>query len=195
MSVCYNSSFDYANNKLSGSIVRLDKDPVLVNQVNTQTGLTSCKILGTKENIAVPLKELNLDPVPLGYCNSVLTSYVYRIPVRNWKQGLRMEFLGSKKYLPDVNSSAFLNMVHGIYPTIEDCCNEILSQECDSKAFHRKFALGRDLKKIYSEDLQFLYKDMVIGVFRFKKSIFPELLPKYQYLKEAVEDAIYCENS
>lgn len=80
---------NYAAERLNGTIVRWRGKAVRVIGI---AAISAVQILRTGENDAAPYNELDLNPVPLGYCNFNGTAlYLSRSPVReDWKQGLRV---------------------------------------------------------------------------------------------------------
>jgi len=188
MAVSYNSDYEYANAKLGGSIVRHNGLPVVVKSVDIGNGRTILKHLLTGASEIVDLKDLDLEPIELGYCNWPFAIYLARLPVRNWRQGLRQDFIYSAHPIENIYSNQFYNMVQGIYPTIMNCVNSIYCEEAFKKAFSKVFALG---KTNTTGILDFFYKDYKVGELDINRPLIPKLYPDYKYLTEMVEETIH----
>lgn len=86
---------DYANNRLKETIVRLkDGKPILILSVRSEQEIVYSDLSQDCSGVCT-LSDLNIDPVPLGYCNiNNLSRYLVRMPMRqDWKQGLRSNSL------------------------------------------------------------------------------------------------------
>ena len=121
MTVSYDNDYEYAHAKLSGSIVRHKGQPVTVFSVNEEGAAIKNHI--TLLCNCVPLEELDLTPVPLGYVNlGDGANYLTRIPHRSWKQGVRFGSLHTfSKYVCNfsVEGIELTNTILGRYPKLE----------------------------------------------------------------------------
>ena len=173
----YNEEYEYANTRLSGSIVMLGNKPIVVTNVDG-FGTVMSEELGTGEPVVCPLGDINVDPVPLGYLNKGSKCfYLARIPRRkDWRQGLRTRTLAVLN--ADVLTISHKNLakcISGKYPTLTRCIKAL--GRVDSIAFSRKFALN--------SRKELLYKEIVVGALlesgKFK------LYTEYQYLYELLD--------
>jgi len=190
MAVCYGADFEYANAKLSNSIVRYFDKPVYVIQVFTNLVARIKHLVGNTSSLDVPLGSLDLSPIPMGYCNWSDATYISRHPVRDWKQGLKSQHIHATCKFGSVNSIAFHNMVLGIYPDIMETINSLYCMESRKKAFSRLFSLQLG-ESGNNELLHFLYKDWCVGYLDVNNSFFPSLHKDYKYLAELVEETIH----
>lgn len=186
MGVDYSSDFEYARHKLCDSIVRYNNEPVFVVAVNND-GATKIHDLLNGKYETVNLKDLDLTPVPLGYCNWDNPTYVTRLPSRSWRQGIRSQTIYSLGHMGNIKSVPFVNMITGIYPKLQECVELVELEEVSGLAFNRKFAI----EKMVQGGIAFLYKQKRVGLLDIQKSLFPFIDPKYRYLHETVEEAIY----
>lgn len=143
MTISYNEDFNYAAQKLPGSIISYKGSPVMVNHVCPVEGRVEAVIVGTARNIEAPLAEFDLEPIKLGYVNKTRDCvYTMRIPARHWRQGIRNNTLHVRGGRLNLNSRYLINCVRGIYPSMEDCIEAIETGECTERAFSRRFKVG-----------------------------------------------------
>ena len=184
----YGQDYAYADNRLSGTIVRdaITGRPVKVFGVN-QDGYAHVVYLdemGTmnEEERVIKLEDLDVRPVPLGYVNfNGSLSYLYRIPVRrDWKQGLRANNCASVGLgLANIPGSNLSKTIMGVFPSFAEVKRTIKNNIGHAYAWHRHWAT--DGKRLYYKRL-----DCVGTIFRGK----PKLTGKCAYLKEALEEAM-----
>jgi len=131
---------EYANSRLAGTVVRHHNDLVYVEQVGKDLNCM-LRVIGGEEERVAPLAELNLKPLPLGYCNTGSGAYyVQRIPKRNdWRQGLRSGNINC----PRLALKHLVSVVRGIYPTFGESV-AISYKQGISVAFSRHFCVSRD---------------------------------------------------
>jgi len=148
----------YAANRLVGTIVRHKDKAISVQVVGNR--VVAIKLIGG-EQIEFPYKELDINPVPLGYANiGGKALYISRIPLRNdWKQGLRpknMRYSLSKPNNGEIEEEDLLRRelpndvigktIEGIYPSYDDVVRAIANpgKKLQSMAYDRNFAIGVD---------------------------------------------------
>lgn len=193
MSIKYGDDFEYANAKLSDSIVQLDGEPVYVDNVSRE-GHCNVRKLGDQNYFLVGLNNLDLTPVPLGNINhsSGQADYLARLPVRNWKQGLRMSNLYA---IQDprtarnlrIDSPSFINCILGNYPSLAKCIELLINDERSSVAFSRQFALTSFSKKGVSSIL-FKGREVGSGTIQDEQIVLTPF-PKFHFLRELLEEA------
>lgn len=179
----YSDDYEYANSRLTETIVRLGSEPVFVHTVG-RAMLTQYSTLDNMADIKVcKAGDLDLHPVPLGYCNyNKQASYLTRIPMRrDWRQGLRR---GNFTALNGVDAGripyeSLRQCILGDYPTFAAACDAV--KKIKSIAWHRHWAV--------SGDGQIWHKGAIhpVGVLEGDKIV---LSSRYQYLKEALEESL-----
>lgn len=183
----YDSSED-ASLYLGGSIVQYEGEPVKVEQVDEEMIARVELIKGNKVKF-VPLDELDLTPIKLGYflMHNDLAFYTYRIPSRSWRQGLtrntcRGKLRGKRNneqfFLDRLNSRQLYRMLKFKYPVINKAYRVAKKMESEVP-FSREFTVN--------EEGIVRYKTELIGEWTGKKF---KLLSRYQYLKEMLEEYV-----
>lgn len=119
----YGKDYDYAASRLIDSVVRLVEsgEPVIVEDISVRTGETFVTRLRDNAYFSVALDDLDVKPVPLGWCNTRYGgTYLMRIPKRrDWKQGLRRGTCFSSKVRYDnIPRADLAACILGKYPTI-----------------------------------------------------------------------------
>ena len=190
----YSDNLAYAKQRLEGTLVRVGEEPFYITRVTTtenvdiedddddeedHQGDIVCEGVLIKDNSKsiVKVDSLNLCPVPLGYVNlNEDVIYFVRKPMRNdWRQGLRENnsaSVGAEYYgLPDYKH--LRQTILNIYPSVKTC-QEYLKLGYRSVAFSRDFAISA--KNLF-------YRGRICG-----EGL--ELYPKYNYLKEYLNEVI-----
>ena len=124
MSWMYGTDWEYADSRLRDTVVRYKDRPFFVDRVSN-----SGKVLGTYLDApdvqhTVPAIEMNLKPVPLGYCNyNGRASYLSRAPMRHdWRQGLRRASLvSSNRDTHNISWSDICPVILNDYPSYSKC--------------------------------------------------------------------------
>lgn len=146
---------EYANNRLADTIVRLKDEPVYVHGVreNWKVDITP---LGKGDSEVCNFDQLNLEPVPLGFCNTRRAGAVYvsRLPRRDdWRQGLRQNTIKTFPVLGEPISYEYLRQaIVGVQrPLLE----AVQAAEGTGKpiAFHRHWAVTESSKLQYKWDI------------------------------------------
>lgn len=185
---------NYANGRLVGTIVRLKDEPVKVNDIYLQVdGITATvKHLKNGYNKDVLLNELNLEPVPLGFCNTPRgLSYLTRVPLRrDWRQGLRQHNMVALMGVdPRFATERYLRRtIVGDYPTFKDALKQ-LKERKEDYGFDHKIAFCRDfaIDESYGTP-KILYK--WFGVVGDVKGGIPKLINKFAHLNDMLEEYV-----
>jgi len=179
----YSNDHEYANSRLTETIVRLKGEPVYIYQVKAgmKTDYSTLQNMGEMKQCKAD--ELDLHPVPLGYCNyNQYACYLTRIPMRrDWRQGLRR---GNFTSLSGADANripyeALRQCILGEYPTFEAALEAV--KKVKSMAWHRHWAV--DCKG------QVLHKGAARPVGTVEKGVIV-LASRYHYLKEALEESL-----
>lgn len=191
--------------KLAGSIIYYDGIPVFCKGVDESmdqekgTTIFYAAITSSLTTKAIILKEItdpafNFTKFNLGYANyKPGACWWYRIPVRQYKQGLKGEQVRyhiSEKAMGNPGYSlsttgVVSDMLLNKYPTYDAVEKTLRDSEMPSiTAFHKDFALSYD--KVH-KDLILEYKGKVIG-FMDKKI---NLMDEYEHLYESAKEAIH----
>lgn len=189
MAIDYKNDYDYANSRLSGSIVEFNSAPVYIFGVGDE-GSVEYRYLG-QNNIRryhSPLKEFDLTPLKLGYINQEArrSFYITRLPSRSWKQGLTMNHLvygTAEPFRVNMDDRSFVNMLRGVYPSLHTCLELMVNQEAISLAFSKNFAFS----PFKQGQCKLLYKEKIVGDFNLGEHHLPILDAKHQFLRETLE--------
>lgn len=193
MTISYATDPAYASAKLSGSLVRLGLNPIIINEVD-ESGDTFYMTPRGQEGIC-NLADLDLEPVPLGYVNHPTgTSYVTRIPARHWRQGLRDGLIhsrGATSVRISIRDSSLVSTILNRYPTMESCFDAIVNGETVERAFSRDFALATA-----RSNCTLLYQTLRVGVVSFVRGGYTtQFSSDYQYLQELYQEQTNAHNS
>lgn len=174
--------WEYASTRLSGTVVRLKSGlPVNVHDVG-RSGANITNYSNGGNERTVPLKDLNVKPVQLGFVNcGDEVSYLVRIPKRNdWRQGMRNNntttMYGCGK--DGLTKSSIAKTIMGRYPTY--ALARAISEGGVTVAWHRHWALSGDGKLLYKA------KGVVGSLLAGR----PVLSPEYSYLSEYLEESM-----
>lgn len=175
----YGTDYEYADSRLSGSIVRVAKtgEPIYIESVDVVSGTAAGKLLRTSEAMSIHVGELNLKPVPLGWCNQARgATYLSRIPKRqDWKQGIRAQScFSSVTQFGRITHKDLAECILGVYPTLGKLLGERWPR---LTAWSRKWA----------SDGILLYHGIVgeVGTMSVDKG--PALREKFSFLRESLE--------
>lgn len=178
----YSDNIEYARTRLLGTVVMLDKEPVLVEDIDMDC---ETEILYLKDGSHSTCHVDDLDVVgqnKLGYINYEGYSYhMVRKPLRNdWRQGLRMGnmvFTGEQGFY-EVPSFQLRATILGLYPTFQQAAEGVLGGHARKTAFSRHFAVN--------DEGYVLYKERTVG--KFDKLI--DLQEKFKYLTEYLNEVM-----
>ena len=114
----------YAADRLTGTIVRHNEKAVKVGMVAGADAVEIVYVVANKRSLC-PLKELDITPVPLGFCNyNGNVTYLSRCPVRqDWKQGLRSKTLRSSSpnwHVDEIPFKVIGTTIEGTFPSLDD---------------------------------------------------------------------------
>jgi hypothetical protein len=183
MSSMYSDDYEYANSRLLDTIVRLDGEPVYVHQVMVGMNAQYCTLKDMDVTKMCKVDELDLKPVPLGYCNyNKHACYLTRIPMRrDWRQGLRR---GNFTSLTGADAlripyDALRQCIVGEYPTFEGALEAV--KKVKSMAWHRHWAVDSNNQVLHKGSIR------PVGVVDKGQVV---LSSRYQYLKEALKESL-----
>lgn len=179
----YGKDYEYANSRLIDTIVRLESEPIHVNQVRRDGKVEYYTLADRGEIKTCDLEDLNLKPVPLGYCNyGKMATYLTRMPMRrDWRQGLRRENMTS---ISGMNSNKIpIHQLHhcivGDFPTLAGALGAL--GKVSSIAWHRHWAVNTDNQVTYKGGV-------VVGSVKDGVVVLNE---SHQYLKEALAESFH----
>lgn len=139
----YSDDWEYASSRLCETIVRLNGEPVYI--YNVGPGMKAK--YGTLDNLDqekfCQVEELDLKPVPLGYCNfNKVASYLTRMPMRrDWRQGLRRgNFVSLNGIAAErIPYDCLYQVIKGDYPSFAAALEA--SKKVKSIAWHRHWSV------------------------------------------------------
>lgn len=191
----YNSK-EYAVARLAGTVIRTIKGIAVRFKMMVDDGVLVSELISGDEKI-IPYKELDIDPVPLGYCNfGTRAVYISRTPKRtDWRQGLRVENMRTvPDFIPDIDGesppevkppgdTSLGKTIQNIYPSLQDCVKAIMNGKIKSIAFDRNFSLD----STFTIHHKGIYR---IGEINPNNPKRIELDPEYWWCKEAFEESV-----
>lgn len=195
MTISYSSDPSYANAKLSGSLVRLNNFPVIVQEVYPEDGEVDYSTpRGQRGNCHIT--DLDLEPVPLGYVNhSTGCSFTSRIPARHWRQGLRDGLIfvkGRTSQRISITSPSLTSTIMNIYPSMISCFEAIINGEAIERAFSRDFALQSSRGNF----CHLLYQSWNVGRVDYVEGGYTTTLNDgYEYLQELYQEQSNANNT
>lgn len=142
---------NYANGRLTGTVVRYDSKPVTILAMGGGKVIASDLVTGNQFEFKYGDKKLNIDPVPLGYINEGTSAYyACRCPVRkDWKQGLRGQTFRAIQIGYNTPIQEMLAMVNlgktilGDYPKLGKVVDILKAGAAMSVAFSRELAFDK----------------------------------------------------
>lgn len=183
--------YNYANQRLINTIVRLNNIPVFIIAVNHDGSTLYYEVGGSGEHKSEHLDNFDLKPMPLGYVNyDGASTYLQRMPLRrDWRQGARAHNVNSSNLdfntRTILNSRAFVKCVLNEYPTFKKCFHEVYEDGHRSSSFSREFALVRsgDADKC---NVQYKGK-RIVGEATLDGVVLAE---RFKYLQETLDEVI-----
>lgn len=161
------SEIEYAKTRLIGSLVRKGDDPIIVNNIS-RGSVSYTDVASWEDGLLCKYKELNIDPVPLGYCHvDGEAVYVRRIPARKYKQGLSDGTMTSNSGMP-ISFQSLIHCIKGIYPALKPLSSGSL-------------AFSRDYARDYKDNL-FYKGNWKVGHLTWDGV--HDLLPEFVFLRE-----------
>lgn len=190
MSICYGNDYEYANDRLRGTVITYKGHPIHVERIRGG-GLVEGFFLATNRfnGERIHLNDCDLSPIRLGYINLKRDAvYITRMPQRQYRQGLnqRQIVLSKKKRnMPPrlIFSKPLTDMLSDRYPDIDTCLDLLQNDEKTSVAFSKKFSLTKDNRKSIGLE----YRGKIVG--RVNNSDNDIVLEKkFLFLKELLEE-------
>lgn len=187
----YGNETEYAHTRITGTIVRLDGEPVYVTEPVGGRSFR-VKVLDDEQGDrhTVALTALDVSPVPLGFVNFLnVASYLVRMPKRrDYKQGTRMENITSLHgfRVADIPMLHLAKTIRNNYPTFTAALRKVEAKaklkktKFHSIAWHRDWALRHDLAVIYRGGA-------IVGTISGGR---PVLNEDKLYLRERLEEAL-----
>lgn len=147
---------------------------------------------GSRQQVLVSDKDFQASEFRIGYANfSNAAVFYYRIPARQYRQGLKAEQVGVSMSNPNwrheiqfSSNRSIKDMMEGNYPTLEDAKKRITDELTEVMAFHKDFAISRN--RIHN-DFIVEYKGTQVGHTTGKNDF--TLMPQFAHLSEALKEA------
>lgn len=192
-----------AKNKLKNCYATYKGKPIIIKEVNYMPGTDPDKnvfgwfghtLSGRKladSYIALDDPEFNASEYNLGYLNNHgFASWFYRVPFRQYHQGLRSDQVGqyssNPAYHMDFKPCTQLGlMLENRYPSFGECADVLKKEDVALVAFNRNFAMAYD--RIH-RDFILEYKGHQIGYTPNLEDF--KLLTEHEHLYEALKEAI-----
>lgn len=188
----YDRDIEYVQRRLNGTILMrmADNAPIcvlnVVDDYNKDGKAFNANMMeiSSGRQYQAPLSSLSMEPPRVGFLNLADRAvYVFRRPVRKYRQGLHSEQLvtskGSVRDLPPLYDTVWLPTYTNTYPTFKEACQKIAKDRVRSAAFARDFAVGYENKV-----LLLYYQDTSVG--RVQDGV-PVLDAKYHFLTEKLQ--------
>lgn len=181
----YGKDYEYANSRLVETIVRRAGVPIFVVSVNRGMVVYYYNLDEMDGDLKTcDIDELDLHPVPLGYCNfNKYATYLSRIPMRrDWRQGLRKgNFTSQGAGYPGerIPYEALSQVIIGDYPAYKACLDAVLKVK--SMAWARHWSVDNALDVFYKGGRNPVGKVEEGNVI---------LIPSFSYLKEALQESL-----
>lgn len=184
---------DHANLRLSNTIIRLGNYPIYLTEVYADWSASVTYLHSGKGSVLSDirtLKDFDISPVPLGFCNAGSTaSYLMRMPRRRTKQGLSEDSIafhdGNRQSVRQngAYAKALSNTINGVYPAKKEALS-MLAKGFYVVAISRNWALARDVGGTY---LHYKYYGVVGKLI--ENEIY-SLNPDFNYLQESLDQEI-----
>ena len=174
----------YARSRLLETVVMYQDIPVVVDDIQGDNAYL--RRLGEGEPIFASVKDLNINPVKLGYLNDGHRAlYLTRTPMReDWRQGLRSRSIRAIGYDGLHYEPAPVSLKHtilGIYPMLSECISFVKIGIMESMAFSRNFAVKGDNILTYKGKWD-------VGTITDTKDY--TLSPKFDWVRETLDEEL-----
>ena len=182
------------------TLIRQKDEPVFIESLSQNNGITKAELYylsnGDCKWVVFDEDNYNFKPVRLGYVNlRGFAIYLYRRPLRRYKQGLHYECLGQvpnrrndwsqnenirlmecQKLVQKLHNKELVNTIKGYYPSLSDALAMFEDMACEV-AFDRQFSIDK-MNKIR-------YKGNVVGGYSTKQKqiVFND---GFEYLNKAL---------
>ena len=171
---------DYAKSRLRDTIVRFGNTPIIISSIGARE-VQYMDMLTDAMGIC-KLKDLDINPVPLGYLNSNANGAIYmtRTPMReDWRQGLRATSMRSLPERYDPSFRELGKLIVGQYPSLKEA---LFDTHPKGTAFSRSFA-------VFKGGEQLFYKGKFnIGSIGGRHNI--NLLPNFEWVRDELEEEL-----
>lgn len=178
----YGKDHEYANSRLTETVVKLEDEPVYVYAVKRGMLVDYAPIREINNIKKCQVDDLDLKPVKLGYLNHVRgLNYLMRMPKRNdWRQGLRFgNFTGLGFDVRHLRYEDLYDVIKGNYQSFEQAIKALKSKAVRGQAWSRDWAIV--------ENDCLAYKGRPVGALIDGK---PVLTTENLYLREALEEVL-----
>lgn len=178
----YDGDMEYIRSRIRSTIVKVNGEPVSVLDIEND-GTTYVHNMFKRVEQKIFIEDLDINPFRLGYVNyNRSVAFLVRKPVRHYKQGLcPSSIMSFGRY--SLNSVPTVNMMMGIYPTVEECLEHVMCEETPRKAFSYDFAVGKGM--------ELLFKNSPVGVVTKdnEEGVNIKLSERFSFLGEMLEEA------
>lgn len=180
-----------ARDRLSDTVIYNPRGEPFRAEAFTEDPNGGLRVMGTdlvvKRVAEYALNECQFMQYNLGYMNTPSGAvYVYRIPVRKYRQGLHFENVNIGAYMnwrDTITKPYFIDMMMRKYPSLREAQDSLqANKECESVAFHPRMALSRDDLGLYF----LLYKGKRIGWSDTDEFRLPS---DFSYLRESLNES------
>ena len=182
----------HANMRLAHTVVRtLDGYPIFVRRVEDKT-IQAYNLINNEE-LELDFEDIDFKPIPLGFINGFgyRAIYLYRRPVRKYKQGLNIDNIGMSFIERRMDFSRLMEFVYQPCLNKYDSLDKIFNKDEGKlpfiygphKAFHRFFAINLQTNDLY-------YKIWKVGTINKNKEYVLE--KNAEVLKELLEEVLYA---
>lgn len=186
MSWSYGDDYEYANSRVSDTIITHNGKPFYVYEIRADLNAYGYYLNQTPDDsILVQCQEIDLTPVRLGYANADQVVYVSRIPARRYKQGLRRDCvnkvkMGGAGYGHNLSDITLFELIMGVYPPFKDVLFKARTQGVGG-AWARSWAMDVKLR-VWYKGTDHVGNVSAEGVLKLK--------PEFEFLKEAFEESL-----
>lgn len=148
-------SVAYAKERVVGTIVRVKGNAASIIEIS-KTVVSYVRLVDGNV-AAAPIKDLDISPVPLGYCNTNLVCpFIMRAPARQWKQGINLRQLRYSWHenIAKFNVDGWMlsdlgRTIDDLFPSYTEAYNNVKQQVVIEQAFDRNFAIAKNLDIFY----------------------------------------------
>lgn len=181
----YKEDYAYLNSRLRDSVVKLNGKPIYIHVVKASGLVHYNDYEDMNKEKDCMADDLDLSHFRLGYANSKYgeTSFVSRMPNRQWRQGLTYSnCLYHGKGGVQFMDKSFLKMLNKKYPKLDYAYELVSNGDCGTVAITPEFAL-----KGKNATLQFRGVDVGKTMFAGEGYVNLILNDKHQFLQEVLE--------
>lgn len=190
----YGNDYRYAATRLDDTIARLvDGTPIYIQHIDAAGNVIyfDVEAIGIGAAKITRMDAINPEPVPLGYMNAKSgCTYLSRMPVRKWKQGLRLNenCNSTNGGLNNPDYVALAKTIRGEYPKFNDVVKAVAkganpfkgAKNALMKAWHRVWAYDAGTGAVH-------YRGEVVGNVVDGQV---RLAPSFKYLQECLMESV-----